>query len=131
MWRWYLVDRDAPEEVKNVLRESYIRYSGPAGLTEQDDMENWNYAHAASRGSIARRYPYNYEQGLGYESRDFVCDGLQIPGVVTDITEVKSSEDNPRNLYKRWAEFMDAESWDELATWRNGPGESGRKGRKL
>jgi hypothetical protein len=21
-------------------------------------MENWNYAHAASRGTIARRYPY-------------------------------------------------------------------------
>jgi len=23
-----------------------------------------------------------------------------------------------RNLYRRWAEFMEAESWDELATWR-------------
>jgi hypothetical protein len=34
-------------------------------MTEQDDMENWNYAHAASRGTIARRYPYNYDQGSG------------------------------------------------------------------
>jgi len=39
---------------------------------------------------------------------------------VTDLTEAKSSEDNLRNFYKRWAEFMDAESWDALATWRNG-----------
>jgi hypothetical protein len=23
-----------------------------------------------------------------------------------------------RNLYRRWAEFMDADGWDELATWR-------------
>jgi len=45
--------------------------------------------------------------------------------VVTDITESKSSEDNLRNLYKRWAEFMDASSWDELATWRNGKGKGG------
>jgi len=37
---------------------------------------------------------------------------------VMDITEAKSSEHNLRNLYRRWAEFMEAESWDELATWR-------------
>ena len=35
-----------------------------------------------------------------------------------DITEAKSSEHNLRNLYRRWAEFMEAESWDELASWR-------------
>ena len=81
-------------------------------------MENWNYAHAASRGTIARRYPYSYEQGMGFEVQNFAWDGLQLPGVVVDITEAKSSEHNLRNLYKRWAAFMEAESWDELATWR-------------
>ena len=44
--------------------------------------------------------------------------GLRIPGMVMDITEAKSSEHNLRNLYRRWSEFMEAESWDELATWR-------------
>src|SRR6266404_1683844 len=53
VWRWYLVDKSAPAEVKDFLRDYYIRYSGPGGMTEQDDMENWNYAHAASRGTIA------------------------------------------------------------------------------
>ncbi len=43
----------------------------PAGLTEQNDMENWNYAHAASRGTIARRYPYSYEQGMGSEIANY------------------------------------------------------------
>jgi len=36
-----------------------------------------------------------------------------------DITEAKSSEHNLRNLYRRWAEFMEAESWNELATWHH------------
>ena len=27
-------------------------------------MENWNYATAASNGTIARRYPYNYQQSM-------------------------------------------------------------------
>jgi hypothetical protein len=70
-WRWFFVDRDAPTEVKHFLRDYYIRYSGPAGMTEQDDMENWNYAHAASRGTIARRYPYNYDQGSGTAVSDY------------------------------------------------------------
>ena len=122
VWRWYLVDRAAPDEVKNFLREYYIRYSGPGGLTEQDDMENWNYAHSASRGTIARRYPYSYEQGMGYERADFEVDGLKFPGLVTDLSEAKSSEDNLRNLYRRWADFMDADSWDVLANWRYGSG---------
>ena len=69
VWRWFFVDRDAPQEVKEFLRDYYIRYSGPAGMTEQDDMENWNYAHAASRGTIARRYPYSYEQGIRHRGR--------------------------------------------------------------
>jgi hypothetical protein len=42
------------------------------------------------------------------------------PGVVMDLTGAKSSEHNLRNFYKRWSEFMGANSWEELATWRNG-----------
>jgi hypothetical protein len=118
VWRWFLVDRNAPAEVKDFLRDYYIRYSGPGGMTEQDDMENWNYAHAASRGTIARRYPYSYEQGLGTEIEDYEWEGFRVPGTVCDLTQAKSSEHNLRNLYRRWAEFMAAESWDELMTWR-------------
>ncbi|MBV8937238.1 MAG: aromatic ring-hydroxylating dioxygenase subunit alpha, partial [Alphaproteobacteria bacterium] len=118
VWRWFLVDRSAPIEVKDFLRQYYIRYSGPAGMTEQDDMENWNYAHAASRGTIARRYPYNYEQGMGSEVENYEWEGFRVPGVVCDLTDAKSSEHNLRNLYRRWTEFMEAESWDELMSWR-------------
>ncbi len=108
MWRVYLVDKDAPDEVKHYLRSYYIRYSGPAGMTEQDDMENWSYATTASRGPIARRHPYNYKSCLGSEEgrSDF------IPGFVT---ERNTTEQNPRLLYKRWAEYMDASDWRALA----------------
>ena len=104
-WRWFLVDQDAPQEVKDLLRHYYIRYCGPGGLMEQDDMENWNYASAASKGVIARRYPYNYQMGMGAEGTHPV-----VPGVVT----VGMSEQNQRGFYKRWAELMAAKSWAEL-----------------
>ncbi|HVH77175.1 MAG TPA: Rieske 2Fe-2S domain-containing protein, partial [Stellaceae bacterium] len=117
-WRWYFVDREAPAEVKNFLRDYYIRYSGPAGMTEGDDMENWNYAHAASRGTVARRHPYCYAQGIGRAVRNYEWDGLKVAGAVIDITQAQSSEEPMRNLYRRWAQFMEAESWAELASWR-------------
>ena len=120
VWRWFLVDANAPQEVKDYLRHYYIRYSGPGGLTEQDDMENWNYAHAASNGVVARRYSYNYEMGLGYGTPNFENDGLKLPGLIMDTTEFKAAEQNQRGFYRRWAEFMDADSWGNLTTWRNG-----------
>lgn len=105
-WRWCLVDKDAPREVKDLLRHHFMRYSGPAGLTEQDDMENWNYAAEASRGTIARRYPYNYEMGRGYER--------PLEGVRGALFTDETTEQNQRGFYQRWAQFMEAASWDEL-----------------
>ena len=108
MWRFYFVDKGAPEEVREFLRRYYIRYSGPAGMTEQDDMENWHYASKASDGLVARRYPYHYQAGLGRGGTDAL-----IPGRVTG-KEAPGTEQNPRAFYKRWAEFLDAADWNQL-----------------
>ena len=106
-WRWLLVDKDAPQEIKDLARHHFMRYSGPAGMTEQDDMENWNYATAASRGTIARRYPYNYQSGLGLQHQD--------PGLPEAlITTGGNSEQNQMRFYLSWARFMDADSWDDI-----------------
>ena len=63
-WSWYLVDANAPQDVKDLMRHYSLRYAGPAGMTEQDDMENWNHAAKASRGVVASRQPYNYQMGM-------------------------------------------------------------------
>ncbi len=77
-------------------------------------MENWNYAHAASRGTIARRHPYNYEMGLGREIASFEDHGLKLPGLISDVTDACASEHNQRGFYRRWLQFMEAESWADL-----------------
>jgi hypothetical protein len=76
-------------------------------MTEQDDMENWNYASAASAGMMARRHPYNYKASLG-----MTVPHKMIPGVVWERSD--GTEGNVRALYKRWAEYMDAKSWADL-----------------
>jgi hypothetical protein len=88
-----------------------VRYSGSGGLTEQDDMENWNYASADSKGVIARRYPYNYEMGLGLPYTDY-----GMPGVTTE----RIAEQNQRDFYQRWAELMEASGWEASASKTGG-----------
>ena len=104
-WRFFLVDADAPEKVKDYLRHYYMRYSGPAGMTEQDDMENWLYATRASVGTIARRYPFNYAQSMN----QYEADGPYGGDVSFQITE-----QNARNYYARWSTYMDGAGWSVL-----------------
>jgi phenylpropionate dioxygenase-like ring-hydroxylating dioxygenase large terminal subunit len=112
VWRFYLVDADAPEFVKDALRRYYMRYAGPAGMTEQDDVENWTYATAASNGTIARRHPYNYQQSLHPTT---VAHPL-VPGIgCLQINEMSS-----RRFYRRWLDYMKGLGWDDLLG-RNDP----------
>jgi hypothetical protein len=113
VWRFFFVDRDAPRAVKNFLRDYYIRYSGPAGMTEQDDMENWNYATAASSGTIARRYAYNYQQSMNATH----------PGIFGSTPEsTQMTEQNSRNFYARWADYVSNRNWDVLLGNRGAAG---------
>jgi hypothetical protein len=45
-----------------------------------------------------------------------------MPGRVVEITEAQSSEEPMRNLYRRWAQFMEADSWADLAPCRRAKG---------
>lgn len=112
MWRWFVVDKDARPDAREWLRHYYLRYSGPGGLTEQDDMENWDYATAASGGLMARQFDYNYGQGLG----------MTKPSVLEGAVEATSwtTEENARNYYRRWARLAKGEDWSTLMPGRAG-----------
>lgn len=117
-WRLYPVDRDAPQHVKDAQRHYMMRYGGPCGLTESDDMENWNYAHAASSGTIAQRLPYNFQQGLGHAHTDPAAPGMTL--------NYEIAEENQRSRLQRWLEFMEADSWDDLYPAKQSEPDNGR-----
>lgn len=106
-WRYYLVDADAPDAVKDTLRKYYMSYSGPGGMTEQDDLENWVSATKASMGAVARRYPYNYQQGLRWSEP---C--AELPGAIWCGEQV--TEQNQLVWLKRWSEFVQGWDWGQL-----------------
>jgi hypothetical protein len=105
IWRFYFTDHDTPSEVNTYLRHHYMRYSGPAGMTEQDDMENWNYATSASRGTIAKHYPFNYQQSLNKISKDSPYAGC----VSEQVTE-----ENARAFYRGWRRYMTGDDWNGI-----------------
>ena len=120
-WRWYYVHRDMPQEVKDMLLHYFMRYGGPVGLTEMDDMENWNYAHKASKGVIARRYPYNYAMGLGHEIPGHpLLEEFGVPQNGSFLLKRSpqerpgAAEQNSRGAYNFWADLMDSDGWDDL-----------------
>ena len=109
-WRFFMVDADAPSSVKDFLRQYYMRYSGPAGMTEQDDLENWLYATKASTGTIARRHGFNYQQSMHGATVNPDVNGLRVAGEVsTEVTEHMA-----RGFYRRWGDYLDGASWDRL-----------------
>jgi phenylpropionate dioxygenase-like ring-hydroxylating dioxygenase large terminal subunit len=102
VWRWLFVPRNAPNAVKDTLREYYLRYAGPAGMVEQDDMENWTAAQRGAESLVSRRYPFNYQLAMGLERRSRPDEWL---GKDVTITE-DVTEHNQRAFYGHWARLV-------------------------
>jgi phenylpropionate dioxygenase-like ring-hydroxylating dioxygenase large terminal subunit len=103
-WRWLIVDADAPQEVKDLNRHHFMRYSGPAGMTEQDDMENWSYLTESAQGNIVQDYDFNYQAGL-HTARPSEF----LPGAM--VSDVLYTELTLRGFYEAWTRHMSTESW--------------------
>jgi phenylpropionate dioxygenase-like ring-hydroxylating dioxygenase large terminal subunit len=100
VWSWIYVDKAAPPQVKKAFRLAGTRAFSPSGTFEQDDMDNWQGCTQTGRGVVARRYPLNYEMGLGREQFD-----EELGAVASDY---RYSESNHRGFYRRWAQLMTA-----------------------
>ena len=96
IWSYCIVEKAAPQEVKDALLLHYLQTFGPAGNVEQDDMNNWAGCTATARGWVARQYPMNIQAGLGHDD-DSPSGGTRL-----------------RGFYHQWADLMSAESWEDV-----------------
>jgi hypothetical protein len=102
LWSWTYVDKAAPPEVKEAMRLAVVRSFSPSGIYEQDDMDNWQECTRTSRGVVSRRYPMNYQMGLGHEGFDHKAMGW--------ASDYRSSESNHRQFFKHWQRLMSVAS---------------------
>ncbi len=106
IWSWCIVDKDAPKEVKQAMKDNYIQRFGPAGNMEQDDANNWMNSTDLAKSLTARKYPLNMQMGINHEWTNETHPGISLGH--------NWSESNWRHFYARWAEVMDAPSWRDI-----------------
>jgi phenylpropionate dioxygenase-like ring-hydroxylating dioxygenase large terminal subunit len=109
IWQWFLVERDAPDVVKeyawrNLGREGQLA----AGMFAQDDSENFERVTESTRGPIARRQPFHLAMGLGLEGRWPGQEAWQTEGL-RGVVGPRFSEHNQRHFYRAWDEMMTRE----------------------
>ena len=102
----WLTSRCSPE-AREAQRLFTIRTFSPSGLLEQDDGENWGEIQKVLRGAVQRRYPFNYQMGLGHYTHDHE----DYPGRINFVM----SEGASRGFYRRYAQLMDADAWPDVA----------------
>jgi PAH dioxygenase large subunit len=99
MYSWFAIDKAASPEYRKHSYETYVRTFGPAGIFDQDDMENWEECTAAARGPAAKRYTLHHRMGLG-RPRDTKWPG---PGVAYQDSY---GEMTHRAWYAEWLRCM-------------------------
>ncbi len=100
IWVFCFVDKAAPEEVKNATRRTGQGVSGPAGLIDQDDGENWALIGKSlvGRGPQMHKLPFNYQMGMGQGVTDPTFPGQMVPHLYSELAA--------RSFHRRWRDLM-------------------------
>jgi 3-phenylpropionate/trans-cinnamate dioxygenase subunit alpha len=105
IWSWAVTDKAASPKIKELMRfVSQYRFS-PAGVFEQDDMDNWAQVTGAAKSVIGRRFPANYQM-----SGSDAPPEMGLPG----RTMSRFSDNNQIAMYMHWAKMLEAKSWNEI-----------------
>jgi phenylpropionate dioxygenase-like ring-hydroxylating dioxygenase large terminal subunit len=110
MWSYILVDKNAPPEVKEQIVLSRQRISGPNGIQQKDDMENWFIQTRYSRG-LMTRWALRQNNQLGMSKP--LIDGPSTFGIPGNF-HPHPTDENYRRFFERYRQVMEARDWDEL-----------------
>jgi ethylbenzene dioxygenase alpha subunit len=95
---WVLVNKSAPDALKDKYRKGVMRTFSPSGTLEMDDGDNWENATATNQGVVTRRQKLHYS--LGMDSR------VEHDELKGNLHLRKYNDSNQRAFYGRWLELM-------------------------
>ena len=111
LYTWVIVNKNAPQEIKDKWRRGAMMTFSPTGVFEMDDGENWEYCTKTSRGMVTR-YQDLYV-GLGMDTR---LENSELPG---NVFKGQLNECNARAFYQRWKDLLESPTWADVPD-RNG-----------
>ena len=103
---WTIVNSDMPDDVRDAVLHSCAQTFSPGGVMEMDDGENWENATKANEGVITRRQRLHYGLRVGSAGPD--------PDLPGNISRPMYSDVNQLAFYRRWMDFMTADSWADI-----------------
>lgn len=106
VWAIGIVDKKAPNAIKEAYRKAILRTFSACGILEQDDGENWVEIQQVLRGHIARKKPFNAQMGMGQEEYD--------TGGLPGKTGYVYAETAARGFYNRWKTMMLSNNWSDI-----------------
>ncbi|MDE1675305.1 aromatic ring-hydroxylating oxygenase subunit alpha [Nocardia gipuzkoensis] len=104
--QWLFVDRDAPQEVKDLGTQTHGDFGQLAtGFFGQDDAENYERIAELSHPYLARQTPLNISMGLGDEGRWPDMHTWQIEGLPGQVGP-GLTEHAERAFYQQWMDTL-------------------------
>ncbi|MGB8391241.1 aromatic ring-hydroxylating oxygenase subunit alpha [Mycobacterium sp.] len=103
LFLFYLVERDAPEELKARMRQNCTAAFGIGGYIDEDDFEVFNSIQRSLEGVIARQEFACYRAAGTPLDPDPARPGIAFRGVSTD--------DGQWAFYERYFEFLEGKPW--------------------
>ena len=107
VFTWTLVEKEMPEQIKQMMVMTNMMTFGTAGMLETDDGENMEQCTASNRGWVTRRGQIYSGMGQINEGRHPELPGIIGKGIVCETAN--------RGFYRRWAEMISGKKWDEMA----------------
>lgn len=106
LFTWVVVNKSAPEEVKEKWRKGAMMTFSPTGVFEMDDGENWEYCTKTAKGRVTAQQ--DLFVGLGMDS---LKTDTPLPG---NVYEGQLNEANSRAFYQYWYDMLNSRSWSEV-----------------
>jgi hypothetical protein len=96
LWSWALYNKDAPDQIKDLIRKQVTRMFSPTGMLEQDDLEVWARL-GTNLAAMPPDYRLCYEFGSGEEPA---------PRPYPGKTATLQSDTPAFDYYQRWAALL-------------------------
>jgi phenylpropionate dioxygenase-like ring-hydroxylating dioxygenase large terminal subunit len=100
VWQWTMVEKAAPQAVREVALARAYQGQHMAGVIAPDDVENFERIVHATGPARNWKRPFNYEMQINHEHEDLG----NLPGHFGP----EPSEVNQRQFYRCWLELMGA-----------------------
>jgi len=98
VWQWALVEKSAPQEVKEQMAFVLTQRQAAAGMVAPDDVDNFQRMRDVLHTTRAAKLEFNYDLG-GSQTGTLMPD---LPGRVMDM----ATESYHRSFYQYWGAIM-------------------------